>query len=461
MDYCVAALNEASSSSCSNKFDFGACSATVWLLGRQYDLPREGTDLIEDIKSRLWITYRRNFPPIDENTRYTTDRGFGCMIRCGQMVLANALLCKSLTRDWRWSAGNLDANPQAYLKILKLFQDREDCPYSIHKIVQTGQKHEGKGIGEWFGPNTIAQALKKLSSSYQREPNFDRELVISIDAALDNIVVIDEIKSKFGGDERSSHTGDSESHKHESYGSWIPGILFIQLRLGLTKINPLYFAALRKTFQFKNSLGIIGGRPNHALYLVGYTEDDIIYLDPHTTQQYVDLDERSPSRGDPGQEVNVTSTCAKTTPNDPGQPYSQLEHLATGGEITTTTSSSSQGASSVSSSTTITSPSNQQSLDETYHCSLPEKMSIDRLDPSLALCFYFNSEQEFDDWCALSQELLVKSEQAPMFEITKSRPCDWSASLSSSTTRTVTKDRNNKSTTSSSSDHDEEFEILT
>ena len=32
------------------------------------------------------------------------------------------------------------------------------------------------------------------------------------------------------------------------------------------------------------SIGVIGGRPNHALYFIGYTEEELIFLDPHTTQ---------------------------------------------------------------------------------------------------------------------------------------------------------------------------------
>lgn len=357
MEYCAIALNEASNSSCSNRFDLSTCDRPVWLLGQQYLLPQEAEKLVDDIKSKLWITYRRNFPPIDDNLRYTTDRGFGCMIRCGQMVLANALLYKNLGRNWRWSPDGLEANPEVYTKILKLFQDKEECPYSIHRIVHTGQQ-EGKVIGEWFGPNTIAQALKRISSAQAQDETTNSEVLISIDAALDNVVVTDEIKERF------------------KKTQWVPGILFIQLRLGLTKINPLYFAALKKTFQLKNSLGIIGGRPNHALYLIGFTDDDMIYLDPHSTQQYIDLD-ISP---------------------------------------TTITQQQQQAPEDVSKSLPI---------DSTYHCACPEKMSIDRLDPSLALCFYFHDESEFDHWCSLSNDF------TPMFEIIKSRPSVWDVSLTS------------------------------
>lgn len=44
-----------------------------------------------DVQSRLWFTYRKGFLQIG-NTNFTSDRGWGCMLRCGQMVIGQALI---------------------------------------------------------------------------------------------------------------------------------------------------------------------------------------------------------------------------------------------------------------------------------------------------------------------------------------------------------------------------------
>jgi len=44
-----------------------------------------------DVQSRLWFTYRKGFVQIG-NTNFTSDRGWGCMLRCGQMVIGQALI---------------------------------------------------------------------------------------------------------------------------------------------------------------------------------------------------------------------------------------------------------------------------------------------------------------------------------------------------------------------------------
>lgn len=48
---------------------------------------------------------------------------------------------------------------KTYLKILRRFEDKRAAAFSIHQIALMGAS-EGKEVGQWFGPNTIAQVLK-------------------------------------------------------------------------------------------------------------------------------------------------------------------------------------------------------------------------------------------------------------------------------------------------------------
>ena len=66
-----------------------------------------------------------------------------------------------------------------------------------------------------------------------------------------------------------------------------PLLLLIPLILGQDKFNLEYAKPLLSCFKLPQSVGIIGGRPKHALYLIGYQDEQIFYLDPHTTQSTV------------------------------------------------------------------------------------------------------------------------------------------------------------------------------
>jgi cysteine protease ATG4 len=131
----------------------------------------------KDITSRLWFTYRKGFVPIGDSG-ITSDRGWGCMLRCGQMVLSQALLFLHLGklkfiftlsldllinihlcagRDWHW---DLEQRNPKYVSILNMFEDNKSANYSIHQIALMGASSENKEVGQWFGPNTVAQVIK-------------------------------------------------------------------------------------------------------------------------------------------------------------------------------------------------------------------------------------------------------------------------------------------------------------
>uniref|UniRef100_A0AC11C9R0 Autophagy related 4A cysteine peptidase n=1 Tax=Ovis aries TaxID=9940 RepID=A0AC11C9R0_SHEEP len=209
--------------------EFPDTDELVWILGKQHLLKTEKSKLLSDISARLWFTYRRKFSPIG-GTGPSSDAGWGCMLRCGQMMLAQALICRHLGRDWNWEKQK--EQPKEYQRILQCFLDRKDCCYSIHQMAQMGVG-EGKSIGEWFGPNTVAQVLKKLAL-------FDEWNSLAVYVSMDNTVVIEDIKK-------------------------------MCRTLSLSADTP-------------------AERPLESL-TASTQSDELIFLDPHTTQTFVDTEE--------------------------------------------------------------------------------------------------------------------------------------------------------------------------
>ncbi|XP_003742176.1 cysteine protease ATG4A [Galendromus occidentalis] len=241
----------------------------VWFLGKKFELKEEADFeyVRKSFSSMLWFTYRKNFAAIGGDGP-TSDTGWGCMLRAGQMMLGQALIRKHLGRSWMWTSDDRLPDRENYLRILRMFQDKKSATFSIHQISLMGLS-EGKAVGEWFGPNTVAQALKKLVQ-------YDHWSEMKLHVAMDNIIILSDIKSLCCA---------KESNK------WRPLLLVVPLRLGLSEINDIYTNAVLNSFKMKHSLGIIGGRPSHALYFIGIQREELVFLDPHTTHNYVDLDE--------------------------------------------------------------------------------------------------------------------------------------------------------------------------
>ena len=222
------------------------------------------------------------------------------------MCIATSLLRIHLGRDWRWTKENRDEN---YLKIVSRFEDIKTAPYGIHQIGSFGVD-SGKQIGEWFSPNVIAQVLKKLV-------RFDEFSNLTVSVALDHQLATEEILDQ------------------QNSTKFTPILIIVPLRLGLGELNPIYIDGLKKILELKSTVGIIGGRPNQALYFFGYADDEILFLDPHTCQ-------RSGSVGNKETQAEIE-------------------------------------------------------IDETYHQRSAGKMAFSAMDPSIAVSFLCETRQEFDD----------------------------------------------------------------
>ncbi|KAI1700664.1 peptidase family c54 domain-containing protein [Ditylenchus destructor] len=253
--------------------------------------------------SRLWFTYRKNFPAIG-GTGPTSDRGWGCMLRCGQMLLAQALSIVHLGRNWQWQLKSQDPN---YRRLLAMFQDKRTSLFSIHQIAQMGVS-EGKPLGQWLGPNTIAQVLKKLVV-------YDDWSQLAVHVAMDNILISDDVRIMAAQDDlnfasmKSSNGSETdESQMQIQRRDWKrPLLVIVPLRLGLTAINKCYLPAIKEFFKLPQCAGILGGRPNHAVYFYGCAGDKLIYLDPHTCQEVVELRNTSSKYPEPFSATSPTS----------------------------------------------------------------------------------------------------------------------------------------------------------
>lgn len=346
--------------------DIPQTTEPLWLLGKKYNTLEETNAIRQDIVSKLWFTYRKDFVPIGGTEGKTSDKGWGCMLRCGQMVLGQALMNLHLGRDWIWLPTTRDST---YLNIVRKFEDSRKAPFSIHQIASMGIS-EGKEIGQWFGPNTVAQVIKKLVK-------YDEDTALAIHVALDNVIIISEVRKLCVVSSPMDHTKKV----------WKPLLLIVPLRLGLTDMNSIYIKGLKKCFNFKQSLGVIGGKPNSALYFIGYVGNQVIYFDPHTTQK----------AGSVGKKETVE----------------------------------------------------EKNMDKSYHCKFASRMNISSMDPSVAVCFFCKTEDDFNDLCQNIKDVLIKPEKQPLFEVSYERPQEWQSTTGGVRTSTV-------------SDHSdqEEFEIL-
>jgi len=184
------------------------------------------------------------------------------MIRSGQCVLANALIIAQFGRDWRKGQ-----KPEDEKRLLALFADDPNAPFSLHKFVKQGELRDIQA-GQWFGPTPTAQCIKTLTDAY---PSAGLQVHMTFDGNV--------YEDTFRATAIVDHV-------------FKPTLLLVVTRLGLEGVNPSYWEALKATVQMKQSVGIAGGRPNSAHYFVGVQGDYLFYLDPHIVRSKLPFRER-------------------------------------------------------------------------------------------------------------------------------------------------------------------------
>ncbi|XP_037530342.1 cysteine protease ATG4D [Nematolebias whitei] len=374
-------------------------TSPVTVLGHSYLLNSE--DEVERFRrsfvSRVWLTYRREFPQLEGST-LTTDCGWGCMLRSGQMLLAQGLVVHLMPRDWTWPdvqqltdvdfelfrprspvrAGGVPipsfgsprdsgtpeksqssrpaprcslrkrpecvGDRQAELvhhKLVTWFGDQPPTPFGVHQLVDIG-RGSGKKAGDWYGPSIVAHILQKAVDKSSVVQN----LVVYV--AQDCTVYKEDVV-------RLCH----QNPRDPSSQVWKSVIVLVPVRLGGETLNPSYIECVKNVLKLDCCIGIIGGKPKHSLYFIGFQDEQLLYLDPHLCQPVVDVSQSNFSL-------------------------------------------------------------------ESFHCSAPKKMPFSRMDPSCTIGFYAKNKKDFESLCsAVSTALSSSREKYPIFTFVEGRSQDY------------------------------------
>ncbi|NXA61602.1 ATG4C protease, partial [Mohoua ochrocephala] len=315
----------------------------------------------KDFISRIWLTYREEFPQI-KGSALTTDCGWGCTLRTGQMLLAQGLMLHFLGRAWVWpdaldmdssdseswtsnTVRKLTASFEASLtaerdprilprpqhgparrswdvtemrnevyhrKIISWFGDSPLAAFGLHQLIEYGKK-SGKIAGDWYGPAVVAHILRKAVEE-ARDPELQGVTVyVAQDCTVYSSDVID----------RQCSFMDSGKAGTKAV------IILVPVRLGGERTNTDYLEFVKGILSLEYCVGIIGGKPKQSYYFAGFQDDSLIYMDPHYCQSFVDV-------------------SIKDFPL------------------------------------------------ESFHCPSPKKMSFKKMDPSCTIGFYCRTVQDFE-----------------------------------------------------------------
>ncbi|XP_063326552.1 cysteine protease atg4da-like isoform X2 [Pelmatolapia mariae] len=281
----------------------------VFMLGKSYELKDEDQRHFRRcFASLLWFTYRRGFRPLPGSS-LTTDSGWGCVLRSSQMLLAQGLLLHLMPPGCTWSGnqrvvkddmdlihsvndgfsssereskrsrhsswGSILDRPVegTHRRILRWFADNPTAPFGIHRLVELG-KSSGKKAGDWYGPSIAAHILRKaVEASVVDLP----DLVVYV--AQDCTIYLQDVRKLC----------ERPIPQH-----WKSVLILVPVRLGGQDLNPSYITSVKKLLMLECCIGIIGGKPKHSLFFVGFQDDHLLYLDPHYCQPTVDVTKNFP-----------------------------------------------------------------------------------------------------------------------------------------------------------------------
>ena len=279
---------------------------------------------IKNINKILLITYRSKYRRqinSKNNYVYSSDCGWGCMIRSSQMIFARMIykifkylyknqynsetiiistipyfmddfLTLSDIKESEYIILGLDSYIEQLKKYLKEKIEKNqykdfhikaiDPPFSIQKICIIGELF-GRTCGEWFSDFELPKIYEIINSTFNIIPNLS---IMHFNSNIELSTVLEKCfeKNLEAKDPNIFENNCYINNKKEKYKFKKMGAIYVSVRLGVTTISPEYFPSIKRLFECRQFLGFIGGKVDSASYFFGYCGDNLLYLDPHINQ---------------------------------------------------------------------------------------------------------------------------------------------------------------------------------
>ena len=250
----------------------------------------------------IYFSYKSNFNQIQNINKfsffYTSDTGWGCMIRCGQMIMSRGLY-KYLKKNLKISTF------QSIKETIKYFLDlpylNEDLPICFEKMITILNNSKiiyapfsinnlclfanlcNKSSGEWFSDVNMNYLFNIISLTFNL---FDNLEILNFQTGFYLSDLLDKCFNII--DKENSNNCNLYEFNGKKYEFKKSGIIYISVRIGLDFISNNYYEQIKNIFNCKQCLGIIGGRTNCAYYFIGYNDQgNLLYLDPHLTMESI------------------------------------------------------------------------------------------------------------------------------------------------------------------------------
>ena len=269
------------------------------------------------LKTFLYMSYRSGLVNLNSigGGDFTSDCGWGCMLRCCQMMLSKGIIQKkiNLYLKNKNSSINFQTLENIRKETLYLFTDnylqikeiknhpdfhhywelyknlsKTDSeyksisevipPYSIHILCILGQIS-----GEYTSDLRIIKLFTKINS--QLFPDFN---ILFFECGLiSKRKLITAFCEEYNESSLNYDYFDTISFNGVDYVFKKEGIVFISFRFGLKELEPNYYDIIPLFFKkFRNNIGFVSGKKNKAYYFVGIDAcNRLIFFDPHYNQQ--------------------------------------------------------------------------------------------------------------------------------------------------------------------------------